>query len=113
MPAFNPATCKATLGQARSNGATTARSLQMNGTPGAWSGCAQRAIRERPAGPIAATVHIMFADTKAFRGASCVGCPPPLAQCIANDTQRTVAIDFKGEVTGEPAFDVPVTFSCE
>lgn len=112
-PAFNPATCRAAVGQVRSNGATTARSLTMNGTPGVWTSCAQRSIRERPAGPIAGTVHIMFTDNKGFRGASCAACPAALAQCIASNTQRSVAIDFKGEVTGEPAFDVPVTFSCD
>ena len=113
-PAFNPASCRASLGTPRSSGATAARDLALNGTAAAWTACAQKTLKERPAGPISGVVHLLFSDTRSFRSASCPSCPPPLAACIASGTQRTVSVSFKGgDVTGDPAFDVPVTFVCE
>ncbi|HSO40452.1 MAG TPA: hypothetical protein VLT33_48330, partial [Labilithrix sp.] len=113
-PAFNPASCRASTGTVRSNGATSSRDLTLNGTAAAWTSCAQRAIKERPAGPISAVVHLTFNDTRAFRGARCPSCPPPLAACIASSTQPTVSVNFKGgDVTGDPAFDVPINIVCE
>jgi hypothetical protein len=86
----------------------------MNGTANAWTACAQRSIKDKPNGPISANVRINFTDNGSFRGASCSGCPAPLAACIAQSTRNTVALKIRGgDVTGEPTFDVPVTFTCE
>jgi serine/threonine-protein kinase len=113
-PAFNPQTCRATPGTVHSTGATNSKDLAMNGTAAAWTSCAQRSIHEKPSAPISGSVHLSFTDNGAFRGASCAGCPAPLAQCIASSTGRTVALRIRGgDVTGEPAFDVPVTVTCD
>ena len=86
----------------------------MKGTVDAWTACARSSIREKPASPINATVHLQFSDSRAFRGATCTGCPGPLASCVASSTGRTVALQFKsGDVTGDPSFDVGVTFTCD
>ena len=86
----------------------------MNGTAGAWTACAQSGIREKPAAPVSASVHLNFSDNGSFRGASCAGCPGAVAACIASSTGRTVQLKIRGgDVTGEPAFDVPVTFTCD
>jgi serine/threonine-protein kinase len=113
-PVFNPATCKAAVGAARGNGAANAKDLTMSGTAGAWTACAQSSIREKPGGPISATVHLNFSDNNSFRGASCAGCPPALASCVGSRTRGTVTFKPRGgDITGEIAFDVPVTFTCE
>jgi len=113
-PAFNAATCKATLGTARGSGATNAKDLTLNGTAAAWTACAQRSLKERPGGPISSVVHLMFSDTRAFRSATCTSCPPPIASCIASSTKGTVSVNFRGgDVTGDPVFDVPLTIVCD
>jgi eukaryotic-like serine/threonine-protein kinase len=112
-PAFNAASCRATAGAPRGNGSTTSRDITLNGTAAAWTQCAQNALKERPAGPISGLVHIMFSDNRSFRGATCPSCPPPIGACIASKTGSTVSVNFRGEVTGEPAFDVPITIVCE
>lgn len=114
VPAFNPATCRATVGATRSVSGYSAKDLTLRGTDSAWSTCAKTAIKERPAAPIAGTVRIRFNDNKVFRGATCTGCTPALAQCVASSTSKTATVTFKsGDVTGDPEFDVPVTFSCD
>jgi serine/threonine-protein kinase len=114
VAAFNSQTCHAVVGTARSNGAVNSRDLSMSGTPAAWTACAQRTLREKPSAAIVASVHLSFTDNRAFRGATCGSCPIALGQCIATSTQRTVSINIRGgDVTGEPAFDVPVTFTCD
>ncbi|MFO0737658.1 MAG: hypothetical protein U0270_17330 [Labilithrix sp.] len=86
----------------------------MSGTDAAWTTCARTMIKEKPGAPIQATVRLKFSDNRAFRGAVCTGCAAPLGQCIAGSTARTVSVNFKsGDVSGEPDFDVPVTFTCE
>jgi len=86
----------------------------MPGTASAWTACAPRSIREKPSVPIAGSVHLSFSDNGAFDGASCTGCPPPLAQCIASSTGKTVALKIRGgDITGLPAFDVPITVTCD
>lgn len=114
-PPFNSATCRAAPGPVRGSGSTNAKDLNLGSAASAWTACARSAIREKPGAPIAATVHLRFSDNKAFRGASCGGCPAALAQCIQSSTTAgTVSVTFRGgDVTGDPAFDVPVTFSCE
>jgi hypothetical protein len=113
-PSFNAATCHATLGGQKSTSGYNANNLSLHGTEAAWTQCARSSIKAAPAGPIAATVHVRFADTRAFKGATCNGCPAALAQCVAGSTARTVSVNFKsGDATGEPEFDVPVTFVCE
>lgn len=113
-PAFNPATCRAQLGATHSSGATNSRDLRLNNTAAAWTACAQRSLRQRPSAPIAAKVRLIFTDNGAFRGATCTGCPPPLAQCIASSTGRTVALRIRGgDVTGEPAFTIATKFTCD
>jgi hypothetical protein len=95
-------------------GGSHPQELALNGTDGAWTTCARSSIKEKPAAPIAATVRLKFSDNRAFRGATCTGCTPALNQCIAASTARTVSVSFKsGDVTGEPDFDVPVTFTCD
>lgn len=111
--AFNPATCHAQLGAPRSSGATSAKDLSLNSTASAWTSCAQRSIHEKPSAPIAANVRLLFTDSGVFRSATCTGCPPALAQCIATSTGRSVALKSR-DATGEPpAFEVSATFTCE
>ncbi len=113
-PAFNPMTCRATAGQIRSVGGTNAKDLTLNGTAAAWTACAQRSLVEKPSAPISGSVHLEFRDNGGFRSASCAGCPAPLAQCIAGSTGRTAAYKSKsGDVTGDPAFDVPISVTCD
>ena len=113
-PAFNPMTCRATAGQIRSVGGTNAKDLTLNGAAAAWTACAQRSLHEKPSAPISSSVHLAFTDSGGFRGASCAGCPAPLAQCIAASTGRTAVYKNKsGDVTGDPAFDVPITVTCD
>lgn len=112
-PSFNPAGCKAHLGAPKGTGSVNAKDLRLNGTAAAWNTCAQR-MKEKPATPITTSVRLRFGDNKSFHGASCAACPPPVAHCIAQSTGKTVALELHGgDVTGEPAFDVPVTLSCE
>jgi len=113
-PAFNPATCRATLGAPRSTSGFSAKDLTLRGTDAAWSSCAKSAIKERPAAPLGAAVRIRFDDNRGFRGATCSGCTPALAQCVASATAKTASVNFKsGDVTGDPEFEVPVTFTCD
>ena len=89
------------------------KDLTLRGTDAAWTSCAKSALKAKPAAPIAGTVRIRFND-KAFRGATCTGCTPQLAQCITASTGKTASVSFKsGKQTGDPEFDVPVTFTCE
>jgi serine/threonine protein kinase len=111
--AFDSATCRASQGGIVPHG-VSAKDLSMKGTIDAWTACAKSAIKDKPKAPINASVHIAFTDSRAFRGATCAGCPSGLAQCIAANTGRTVSLQFKsGDVTGDPSFDVNVTFTCE
>lgn len=92
----------------------SAKDLSLRGTGDAWTSCARSTLREKPAAPIAASVRLHFSDNRSFQGATCAACPAPLAACIKSATGRTVAVNFKsGDVTGEPEFEVPVTFSCD
>jgi hypothetical protein len=92
----------------------SAKDLSMRGTLDAWTACARSSIKEKPPGPIGATVQIRFSDSRAYRGATCAGCPGALAACVATSTGTTVALQFKsGDVTGDPSFDVGVTFTCD
>ncbi|AKU98536.1 Serine/threonine protein kinase PrkC, regulator of stationary phase [Labilithrix luteola] len=112
-PSFNPAACKAHLGAPKGTGSVNAKDLRLNGTAAAWNTCAQR-MKEKPATPISTSVRLRFGDNKSFHGASCAACPAPVAHCIAQSTGKTVALELHGaDVTGEPAFDVPVTLSCD
>lgn len=110
---FNPAACKAHLGAPKGTGSVNAKDLRLNGTAAAWNTCAQR-MKEKPTTPITTSVRLRFGDNKSFHGASCAACPPPVAHCIAQSTGKTVALEPHGaDLTGEPAFDVPVTLSCD
>ena len=112
-PAFNAQTCRAaSSGPVRSNGATNAKDLQVNNAVGTVTSCARTHVHEKPAGPINATVQVRFSDSGQFRGASCLSCPPALAQCVSG-AGRGMSVKFHGEVTGEPSFDVPMTITCE
>jgi serine/threonine-protein kinase len=114
LPAFNATTCRAAAGAIRSTGGTSAKDLTLNGTAAAWTACAQRSIRERPSAPISGNVHLAFTDNGNFRGASCAACPAPLAACIASSTGRTAVYKNRsGDVTGDPAFDVAITVTCD
>ena len=79
---------------------------------GAWTACAKSGFREKPS-PTNATVMIRFDDSGRYRGATCSGCGA-LAACVQSSTQGTVSMQNKsGDVTGEPSFDVAVTFTCD
>ncbi|MBX3190769.1 MAG: protein kinase [Labilithrix sp.] len=110
-PPFNPATCKATVGAPKAATAISARNLRLNAAPASFNACAKSAIREKPPGPIATTVRIMFSDTKAFKGATCNGCPAALAGCVAQGA-RGASVVLNDDAI-DSAFDVPVTFSCD
>ena len=102
------------MSAAKSVSAYNAKDLSLRGTEAAWTTCARSSLRERPQAPIAATVRLRFNDNKAFRGATCNGCPAPLAQCIGASTGKTASLVVRGgDATGDPEFDVPVTFACE
>jgi hypothetical protein len=65
---------------------------------------------------MAGFVRLHFNDNRSFRGATCSsGFPSALAACIVSSTTaRTATVTLKsGDVTGEPEFEVPVTFSCD
>jgi hypothetical protein len=90
------------------------KDLALRGTDAAWTSCARTAIKDKLAAALTGTVRIRFNDNKVFRGATCTGCTPALAQCIASSTGKTASVSFKGgDQTGDPEFDVPVTFSCD
>jgi hypothetical protein len=111
-PAFNPQTCKASVGAPRTTGATNSRDLALNGAAATWTKCAQRALKERPSAPLSATVHLAFVD-RSFRSATCAACPGALAACI-QATPPPVSLNIKGgDITGEPSFDVPLTITCD
>jgi hypothetical protein len=96
-----------------SNGATNAKDLQVNNAVGTVTTCARTLLREKPGGPINATVQVRFSDSGQFRGSSCASCPPALAQCVAG-AGRGMSVKFRGgDVTGEPTFDVPMTITCD
>ena len=113
--AFNAQTCRAAVGGPRSlNGAVNSKDIDIKAAPGAWTACARSSIHEKPNGPIVASVRINFKDTKAFTGASCAGCPPALGSCVAAATPRAAFLNVRGgDISGDPAFDVPVTFTCD
>jgi hypothetical protein len=91
-----------------------AKDLTTNGLAGAWTTCAQSALRERPSAPISASVHLAFSPPGCVGGARCAASPAPLAQCIASSTGRAVALKIKGgDVTGDPSFEVPINVTCD
>ncbi len=101
------------LGGVSTNGAANAKDLSLR-TQNAWTACARSGIKDKPQGPVSAKVTIRFSDNRAFRGASCAGCPGAVAACIAQSTGPNVSVSFKGgDVTGDPEFVVPVTFTCD
>jgi serine/threonine-protein kinase len=113
-PAFNAASCRAALGSPKSAGGYNVKDLTLRTTEAAWTSCAKSSIKERPAGSIAATVRVRFNVNRSFKAATCADCPAPLATCVASSTGKSVAFSAKpGEASGDPEFDVPVTFSCE
>jgi len=110
---FNAATCRATTGAARSNGAVNAKDLNAASAAGAWTACA-RSLKEKPGGPISASVNVRFSDTGQFRGASCASCPAAIQQCVVNSARGSVSLKIRGgDVTGDPAFDIPLSISCD
>jgi eukaryotic-like serine/threonine-protein kinase len=111
---FNAATCKAVSGQPRSVSGYNVRDFSIRDPNTAYTTCARSSVKERPAAPIAATVRVRFNDSRSFKGATCNGCPGALAQCVTSATKGITSVNFKsGDVTGDPEFEVPVTFSCE
>lgn len=100
-------------GQKKATSGFNAKDLTLSNADGTWTACAHT-LKEKPSGPISATVHLKFSDTKSFRGATCNGCPPAIAQCVTSSAPRVASVNFRGgDVTGDPEFDVPVTFSCD
>ena len=89
--------------------------LKLNGSEAVWTGCARSSIKDKPTSPIAAVVRVKFKDDRSFVGASCTGCSPPLNACIAGAGNKgAMSVNFKsGDVTNQPDWDVPVTFTCD
>jgi hypothetical protein len=111
-PAFNAQTCRASVGPARTTGATSSKDLVLSNAAATWTQCAQRSLKERPSAPLAVTVHLAFID-KGFRSATCAACPSALAACI-QATRPPVSLNIRGgDITGEPSFDVPLTITCD
>jgi hypothetical protein len=112
--AFNAQSCRASFaGPVHSNGALNAKDLQVNNAVGTVTSCARSLLHEKPGAPINATVEVRFSDSGQFRGASCPACPPALQSCVSG-AGRGMSVKFRGgDVTGEPAFDVPMTITCE
>ena len=110
---FNAASCRASTGGVRSNGAVNAKDLNASGAAGAWTACA-RSLKEKPGGPISATVNVRFSDSGQFRGASCASCPAAIQQCVVSSARTSVSLKIRGgDVTGDPAFDIPLSISCD
>jgi hypothetical protein len=109
-PPFSAAACHATVGIVRSNGAVNANTLRMSGTAARLDACAKTLARP-PSGT--ATVNLDFRDDKRLRNATCKNCPAEIQQCVLGAARSTASLQLNGEITGEPAFDVAVTFSCE
>ncbi|MDB5215288.1 MAG: Serine/threonine protein kinase PrkC, regulator of stationary phase [Myxococcaceae bacterium] len=112
-PVFNAQTCRATQGQVHANGSTNAKDLQPGNAVATVTSCARTLLREKPAGPIIATVQVRFSDSGQFRGSSCTTCPPALSACVGG-AGRAMSVKFRsGDVTGEPSYDVPMTITCD
>jgi serine/threonine-protein kinase len=111
---FNSQTCRAQVGLARSVSTYSVRDLSTRGVDEVWTRCARSSIREASEGPMAAVVRVRFSDNARFVGATCTGCPGPLAACVASATRTAVSVHImSGDATGDPEFDIPVTFTCE
>jgi hypothetical protein len=114
-PAFDPGTCHAQVGNIASNGAVARKDLVFSAQP-AWTQCARTTIKDRPSGPVAATVTMRFSgDNGSFRGATCAGCPGAVGACIRQATSNANARlkNTSGDVTGDPEFTAAVTFTCD
>ncbi|MBS2017256.1 MAG: protein kinase [Deltaproteobacteria bacterium] len=113
-PPFNPASCRTTTGAARpATAAINAKDIVSGGAAGAFGACA-RGLKEKPAGPISATVSVRFSDTGQFRGASCASCPPAVQACVVGNARSAVSLRIKsGDVTGDPVVDIPLTITCD
>jgi hypothetical protein len=102
------------VGPARSVSSYNVKDFSIRNADVAWTTCAKSSIRERPGAPITGAVRVRFSDNKAFKAATCSGCPAALATCVASSTRGLASVNFKpGDATGEPEFEIPVTFTCE
>jgi eukaryotic-like serine/threonine-protein kinase len=111
-PAFNPSRCVARAGAAKSNGAVAAKDFHPGDLSNAYTQCFRQSLSARPGGPIQATVQVRFDDNGRFRGATCAACPPAARRCVEAGSSHARVTFRGGDVTGQPAFDVPVTFAC-
>jgi tRNA A-37 threonylcarbamoyl transferase component Bud32 len=112
-PAFNAQSCRVTSAPVHGNGATNAKDLQVGNAVGTVTSCARSLLREKPAGPINATVQVRFSDSGQFRGSTCPACPPALQTCVSG-AGRAMSVKFRsGDVTGDPSYDVPMTITCD
>jgi serine/threonine-protein kinase len=113
-PAFDPATCRAEQESVTAHGVALKELAGLSHAVDAWTACARTTLKEKPATPIHAAVNIQFHDARAFRGATCSGCPASIAACVQSSTEKNVSLQAKsGDVTGEASFDVAVTFTCD
>jgi eukaryotic-like serine/threonine-protein kinase len=112
-PTFRSASCHATVGPHKSTSAYSAKDLTLRGADASLTKCAQTSIHEKPAAPLAAVVHLRFAD-RTLKTATCAACPRDLAACVQKAMPSVAQLTIRsGDATGEPEFDVPVTFTCE
>lgn len=112
--AFNAASCRASVGAAKSVSGYNVKDFSIRSPESAWTSCVKSSILERPAAPITAAVRVRFNANKTFKAAMCNGCPPALAACVVSSTRALVSVNFKpGDAAGDPEFEVPVTFTCE
>jgi hypothetical protein len=108
-PKFNPATCKAHVGKASSNGAVFTKDLR--GDPsGAWNACAKK-VSEKISGSATVTVH--FNANGNYTSTSCAGCPAAVNACVTRSSPGVSLSIRGGDITGSPEFTYPVTFSCD
>jgi eukaryotic-like serine/threonine-protein kinase len=112
-PTFRPATCHATVGAQKSTSAYSAKDLTLRGADASLTKCAQTSLHEKPAAPLAAVIHLRFGD-RALKTTTCAACPRELAACVQKTMPSVAQLTIRsGDATGEPEFDVPVTFACD
>ena len=106
-------TCQAAQTSVAGHGAEVKDLVGLGRALDAWTACARSTLGERPEAPIHAAVNIRFTESRAYAGATCSGCPVAIASCVQSAVASNVSLADGSTVSGEPSFDVGVTFSCE
>ena len=105
---FSAAQCTATAGSPHSNGAVNANNLR-GFDASMFSACAKQ-LREKPADG-AARIVLQFSDDGRQKSASCATCNPAIKACV-EQRAKPMKLVIQGDVTGDPAFEIPLTVSC-